>query len=103
MSNVLRIGDVRELNLYYPWADSRADEALWIPVQVKAFVKSFAGDESVCVEAIDRSYDHLVENEWTVPFRWLREPRPSDSGSSSSTEPESAERSSNPSRSSSVS
>jgi hypothetical protein len=38
-------------------------------VRVAGFTRSVGGEESVNVEAVERS--DFADNEWTVPFRWL--------------------------------
>jgi hypothetical protein len=87
MSNVLHLGDVRELNLYQAWDDTRADETLWFLVVVRGLQAGMLGD-LVLVEATDEAMErHLIDRKHLVPYGWLREPRPSKSGLSEHAEP----------------
>jgi hypothetical protein len=70
--NRLTLGDVVWCSLY-GWG------RLYYPgtgflVRVAGFTRSFADEESVKVEAVERS--DFADNEWTVPFSFLRREAP---------------------------
>ena len=71
--NALYVGDHMRCSLYGWTGDQEKYPETAFLVRVAGFQKSrLTREEWVRIEAVDRSDDPFVDNEWTVPFSWLR-------------------------------